>query len=398
MSHRVISGKEILDRDLTKFPAIIYLALVFFISRIPFLNLGFSAFTSPTDQDVLAVVNSAYLLRYEHVYTVSRFPGYPFFEIFNSLLIGGGWVLTNVATSIMSFISLIIFGKILKQFEIKNKSLLLLTFAFIPVIWINSTITMDYMWALMFILLACHLVFAEKYNLAGISLGLAIGSRFTSLFMIIPIFYWMYVKKAKSVNIREFLAVGFFTSVVMFLPVIYKYNLKFLQGSGFLHTTPLRKSFEAIENSILLSSINLITELTGLLAFIMIVVLVVFFKKSLSIPRQKHVLNFCWIVLILYVIIYFIFPYKVAYLIPVIPWGLLILNEKLNKHYLVIICILLILNNILSINMVNEDSYKPKLDSGIILKNYDERKQTGINQSENYLESLSEMLNEEKNT
>ncbi len=395
---RLSYGKDILNWDLTAFPAVIYLALIFFISRIPFIALGFSTFTSPTDQDVLAVVNSAYLLRYEHIYAVSRFPGSPFYEIINSLLIGGGWMATNATTAIVSFLCVILFGKILNILEIKNKALLLVTFAFIPVIWINSTITMDYMWALMFILLACYLVFAEKYHLAGFSIGFAIGSRFTSLLMIIPIFYWIYIKKTNFVNIKEIVITGLFTSTAMFLPVIYKYNLKFLQGSGFLHTTPLRQSFDSMANSILLSSINIVLELTGLIAFILIIISMLYCKKLPSISQYEHILNFCWIVSALYVIIYFIFPYKVAYLIPIVPWGLIILSQKLHKNHLTIICILLILNNIITINIINENSYNPHLDSGITLKNYYDRKQSGINQSKEYLESLSKILNEEKST
>jgi len=379
---------NIIDRDLTKFPAVIYLALIFFISRIPFINLGFSAFTSPTDQDVLAVVNSAYLLRYEHIYTVSRFPGYPFFEIFNSLLIGGGWILTNFATSVISFLSLILFGKILNQLEIKNRGLLLLTFAFLPVIWINSTITMDYMWALFFVLASCFLVFTGKFHSAGLFMGIAAGTRFTSIFMVIPLIYWMLIKKVESKKIREFILIGFFSSVVMFLPVLYKYHIEFFKGSGFLFTTPVNKPLGSMVLSILSSSANLITELTGLMAFILIIILL-FYKNAFQSSEQKHLIYFCWMIVIIYCFIYFIFPYKVAYLIPIIPWTLIIFNEKLKKKYMVMVCILLLLNNIISFNIVSDDPYGIDIDSGSIIKNYESRSTFSINQSREYLESLS---------
>lgn len=386
--------KNLLDSDLTKFPAVVYLALVFLISRAPFIDLGFSAFTSPTDQDVLAVVNSAYLLRYFHVYTVSRFPGYPFFEIINSLLIGGGWLFTNLATVMFSFTSLILFGKILNVFGVKNKALLLLTFAFIPVVWINSTITMDYMWGLAFILLSCFLVFTGKYSSGGIAIGFAIATRFTSAFMVIPLLYWMLIKKVDAIKVKRFLITGILTSTTMFLPVLYKYNLGFLQGSGFLYTTPVR-SFDSMLNSLFLSAMNLVTELTGLPAFILIIFAMLFLKKSVHVAQHEHIMNFCWIVVMLYGIIYFIFPYKVAYLIPVIPWGLIILNQKLHKSHLVAICILLILNNIISINFENEEPHKINSDSGVILKNYYERAHSGIDKSEDYMESLSDALRRE---
>ena len=379
---------NIIDRDLTKFPAVIYLVLIFFISRIPFINLGFSVFTSPTDQDVLAVVNSAYLLRYEHIYTVSRFPGYPFFEIFNSLLIGGGWILTNFATSIISFLSLILFGKILNLLEIKNRALLLLTFAFIPVIWINSTITMDYMWALLFVLASCFLVFIGKFHSAGLFIGIATSTRFTSIFMVIPLIYWMLIMKVESKKIREFVLIGFFSSVVMFFPVLYNYHFEFFKGSGFLLTTPVNKPLESVVLSILLSSANLITELTGLMALILIIILL-FYKNAFQSSKQKHLINFCWMILIIYGIIYFIFPYKVAYLIPIIPWALIIFNEKLKKKYMILVCILLLLHNIISINIVSDDPYEIKIDSGSIIKNYESRSRFSIDLSREYLESLS---------
>ncbi|HEY9206860.1 MAG TPA: hypothetical protein VIO58_13180 [Candidatus Methanoperedens sp.] len=313
------------------------------------------------------------------------------------MLIGGGWIAINTATAVMSFVALILFGRILNQFEIKNKALLLVTFAFIPIIWINSTITMDYMWALAFILLACFFIFTGRYSLAGIAIGFAIGTRFTSLLMVIPLVYWMYVKKVNIPDFQKFISTGILTSALIFLPVLHKYGLEFLQGSGFMSTTPVRESIDSITNSILLSSINSISEITGFLAFVLILVLMLLYKKSFPVTKNQHLLNFCWMVLILYGILYFIFPYKVAYLIPVIPWGLIILNEKLHKIHLVIICILLILNNIISIGIVVDDPYKLGIDSGTTIKNFNERKVFGINQSREYLESLSTILKEEGN-
>lgn len=188
--------KGLLDYDLTKYPAVFYLSIIFFVSRIPFIDLGFSVFTNiKTDFDSLAVVNSAYLIRYAHIYKVSRFPGSPFYESINSLLIGGGWFATNIATMIISFIAIILFGKILNILDIKNKALLLITLIFIPVIWINSTITMDYMWSLMFLLLAFYLLFTERYNYSAIAISFAIGSRITSGVMIIPILLYYIYKK-----------------------------------------------------------------------------------------------------------------------------------------------------------------------------------------------------------
>ncbi|MCZ7394081.1 MAG: hypothetical protein ABOK23_05780 [Candidatus Methanoperedens sp.] len=390
--------KDILDCDLTRFPAVVYLALIFLVSRAPFIALGFSAFTNPTDQDVLAVVNSAYLLRYEHVYTVSRFPGYPFFEMFNSLLIGGGWVFTNIATAVVSFISLILFGKILNVFEIKNKALLLLTFAFIPIIWINSTITMDYMWALMFILLAVFFVFTDKYQLAGISMGFAIGTRFTSAFMIFPVVLCL-LEKVNRRKILIFISTAVGTAVLLFLPVIYRYKLEFFRGSGFLYTTPIGKSISMAAGSLLLSLNNMVMELFGIaaLAALIFFAILTFKNKPFYSSERGHLLNFCWLTILIFILLYFIFPYKVAYLIPAVPWGLIALNEKLERKFIIIICILLLLNSAVSVEILSDDVTQViKLDPGVVIKNYEDRKSLGVELSKEYMESLSNLLRYEK--
>ncbi len=399
MSRMDFLKKDLLDFDLTSFPAVVYLALIFFISRAPFIALGFSAFTSPTDQDVLAVVNSAYLLRYEHVYTVSRFPGYPFYEIINSLLIGGGWVFTNIATAVVSFISAVLFGKILNVFEIKNKALLLLTFAFIPIIWINSTITTDYMWALMFILLACLFAFTGKYQSAGISIGLAIGTRFTSGFMIIPIVVWFLSKKVNFRKILAFIYMALGTTVLLFMPVLYKYKLEFLQGSGFLYTTPVRKSLGMAVGYTASALNNMAVELFGITALAVLVffIILTFKNKPFYDPERRHLLIFCWLTLLIFILLYFIFPYKVAYLIPIVPWGLIALNEKLERKSTILICILLLLNSVVSIGIISDEAAPAiKLDSGVVLKNYEDRKSLGVERSKEYMESLSDLFKYEK--
>ncbi|MCZ7399448.1 MAG: hypothetical protein O8C62_07185 [Candidatus Methanoperedens sp.] len=387
---RLSYRKDILNCDLTKFPAVIYLALIFFISRLPFIALGFSAFTNPTDQDVLAVVNSAYLLRYDHTYTVSRFPGYPLYEFVNALFIGGGWIATNTATLVVSFVCVIIFARILNLFKIKNKALLVFTFAFIPIIWINSAITMDYMWSLMFIMLGVYLVFLGKYPMAGIAIGLAIGSRFTSAFMIIPLFFWALQKKEKIKDIMIFVYSAMGTALVVFLPVFYKYKLEILQGSGFLSTTPIRNPTSMITGQALG---NIAMDLFGLAALIFLIFSVLLTFKNKPASKNKDLLNFCWLTIIIFTLLYFIFPYKVAYLIPIVPWSIVVINENLKKTFTVIICVLLLLNGIVSIKVINEEKLPAvKFDSGIVLQNYEERKSASIEQSIEYLESLSDVI------
>ncbi|VVB93621.1 Uncharacterised protein [uncultured archaeon] len=368
-----------LDIDLTRFPHIIYLLVIFVASRLPFLDLGFSAFTSPTDSDVLAVVNSAYLLRYYHIYAVSRFPGSPFFELYNSLLIGGGWLATNTATMIFSFFAVILFGKILNILDIKNKSILLITFAFIPVIWINSTITMDYMWGLGFLLLAFYLAFAGKYNYSGIALSFAIACRLTSVVMIVPLLYWMLQKKAGMNRLYSFLGTTFFSSIILFSPVLYKYGL------GFLKYYPREITFTEVYYGFATQILNIPAMIIILISFLV----------ARNTPKKDPAFNLSLFVVLIYALIFIYHPSKPAYLIPAIPWGLVLLNKTFPRMIVIFVCVLVVLNGIMYFDFQGSGE-KIKLDSGSVLKNYEERKMNGINQSQEYLDSLDTFLKEER--
>ncbi|MFU8767692.1 MAG: hypothetical protein ACNA7I_08550 [Candidatus Methanoperedens sp.] len=365
--------RRLFECDFTKFPAIFYLAVIFLISRIPFINLGFSAFTNPTDQDVLAVVNSAYLLRYFDVYTVSRFPGYPVYEIINSLFIGGGWIATNTATMAVSFICILLFAKILTYFKIQNKAIPVLTFAFIPVIWINSTVTIDYMWGLMFILLAFHLLFKEKYNYSAIAISLAIGTRLTSVFMLIPLFYWMLYTKTDIKTIYTYLVITIVGSILSYSPVLYKY------GFGLLNYYPREIPFNEVLYGITTQLISIPT----------LIVLIIAFISVRNIPKGDSTYNLGLLIVFIYSLLYIYHPSKPAYLIPVIPWGLILLNKLFSKYVVGILCVMLILNGIVSVDIQKGDTTDSfiKISDGSVLKNYEERKSTEF-KSKEYMDSL----------
>jgi hypothetical protein len=368
-----LSNTLISSSTLTKFPAVFYLAVIYFISRIPFINLGFSAFTSPTDQDVLAVVNSAYLLRYFDVYTVSRFPGYPVYEIINSLFISGGWIATNTATMIVSFICVLLFAKILNFFKIENKAILVLTFVFIPVIWINSTVTIDYMWGLMFTLLAFHLLFKEKYNYSAIAISLAIGTRLTLSFMLIPLFYWILYRKTDTKTIYAYSVITIISSILLYSPVLYKY------GFEFLNYYPREIAFNEVLYGITTQLINIPT----------IILLSIALITAIKIPKGDKAYNLSLLIIFIYTLLYLYHPSKPAYLIPLVPWGLIILSKSFSRFIVVIICVMLMLNGIIYVDFQTVDTNDSliSISGGSILKNYEERKATVL-QSKEYLDSL----------
>src|SRR5581483_7865126 len=121
-----------------------------------------------------------------HAYLPSRLPGYPVHELSAALLIRGGWLATNSATLLMSLAGVWLFAAIARRHRLPQPGLLVLTFAFTPLLWNNSTVTMDYNWGLTFVLAAYLALSDRRYLLAGVLLGLGAGCRLTEAAFVGP--------------------------------------------------------------------------------------------------------------------------------------------------------------------------------------------------------------------
>lgn len=344
---------EMLNLDFTRFPYILILSLIFVLSRIPLLNLGFGS-----DSDAWRIANSAFDLYYFHIYHPSRFPGYPLVEFINSLIINHGWLTTNILTMVLSLISVIIFAMILKELEIKNKGLIIITYAFLPILWINSASTMDYMWALTFIILCWFLILKEKFVLAGLIFGLSIGSRPTSIFLIIPFIYLIYIKNKDAKNIFNFSFTSIIIASILFIPLYLQYGLHFIT---FYY------------QDLYISSVwSDASYLFGSIAIIFGIVILILYSKVLfeEISKKNKMLIFFLISTFLIIILFIFAPYETAYLIPAIPFGILLINEISKRKFFIILCMLLLLNSFVSISILTDNSL---VEDGLIKKEMDIR-------------------------
>jgi len=154
---------------------IFVLSLAFFLSRIPLLNMGFGS-----DLDSWVYADNVFAIFKTGKYFASRGIGFPLYEFLTALILkideavfSSDWILTNIFSMVMAFICIILFYKILVKWDMAHKEILLIGFTFIPIIWKNSTNTMDYMLSLMFILLSHYLIIQRGYSLGAIALGFA---------------------------------------------------------------------------------------------------------------------------------------------------------------------------------------------------------------------------------
>ena len=118
-------------------------ALGIFLSRLPFLSQGYGL-----DGDSWSVAIVARNIAMTGNYEVSRFPGYPVQELICSLFYNGTAWRLNLLTAIISTIGVLFFALTLKAWKFKYVFLAAAALAFVPIIYINSTTTIDYVWAL----------------------------------------------------------------------------------------------------------------------------------------------------------------------------------------------------------------------------------------------------------
>lgn len=332
----------IFETDWTKFPQFILLSIAFFFSRIPYLNSGFG-----TDCDAWALAVSSSNLNNASYYSLSRFPGYPLVEYTNSIIIDYGWIATNLLTMLLFFVSIFFFGKIMNEMGVKNRGILLPTYAFMPLLWINSTNSMDYAWSLTFIVLCWYSVLRDRYLFAGILLGFAIASRPTAIFLAIPFFYLVWVRTRTLRKVALFEVTAAVSGGLFFVPIYLQF------GTKFIRYYPMGVTLG--------EGIDKVFYLFGSIATLLLIVLFIFSHDLLlnKLENKDERMKFLILSLLVVAIPFIYSPIEAEYLIPSIPFMLILANDlaqtSLRKKILALMCVFAISNAFVVIDINAND-------------------------------------------
>ena len=303
---------SIFEFDFSRPVAFVVLALAFVASRVPFIDNGYG-----TKPDAWRIALSGYWLWDHHEFYPSRLPGYPVPELSYALVVKGGWVATNSLTIAVSLLGLWFFANIVRELKAPNAALLVVGFAFQPLLWINSMNTMDYAWALTFILGAYYCLITEETGLAGVFLGLAIGSRLPSAVMLIPFIVYL-VRDDRADELRDFLVWTIVVPMIAFLPIIWTY------GPEFLNYYDAQIGVRTVIRLLAKDAVGLIGALAIGLG------LLVSLPRLAKLPRDflhdKQVMT--WVLAIAGVALVFSrLPHEAAYLIPLFPFAFLLIGR-----------------------------------------------------------------------
>ncbi len=359
-SERDLLG-QILNFDLTRPLAFIALALAYLASRAPFINTGYG-----TDPDAWRVALSGYWLWDHQEFYPSRLPGYPVHELASAAVIKGGWLATNSLTVLVSLVGLWFFARIVSMLGLPNKAVVVIAYAFTPLIWINTMTTMDYMWSLTFVLGCYYFLLKEDTGWAGLMLGLAAGCRLPSLAMLVPFVVYLWRDDRRD-EIRDFVTWALFIPVVAYAAIAWKYGFYFLNfydaKIGYLNVLRLLGK----------DTLGLFGSIAVLLAVIVSLPRLVRLPQDFVRDKQVTV----WVLAIgIGVFVFLRLPHEAAYLLPIYPFGLFLLAKYLHRVVLAGVVATIILAGFVDLTspgdeITTEAFTHARLGRGLILSNQD---------------------------
>lgn len=324
---------------------VILIALVLYM---PFLFLGYGS-----DNDTYKVLwTGSYFVRTLD-YVPSRGPGFFVFETITFFLNAlGGSLLTNISVMGMSLVTLYSFLRLCRQFDVPNSPLLGLILAVHPYYWVNSTCTMDYLFALGFTFLGILQVLRGKYFTAGAAMALGAGSRATAVLISAGFLIWYYLTQAQArkLLIQTGAAAIFFTLVFYLPPASFtEWRMRFLKLSvgGEEFWTPYLRLGRFVYKNL---------YFWGPLAALMLgwaLVVGVFKRRFFAQPNQRGLALLALGVLLAYEALYLGVPIEPAYLLPTVPFWLILTGMafKPDRKPLYLLLAGLLIANFVSINV-----------------------------------------------
>ncbi len=301
--------------DLSRPAAFVLLAIAYVASRAPFIDNGYG-----TKPDAWRIALTDYWLWDHHAFYPSRLPGYPVPELGYATVIKGGWVATNSLTVAVSLLGVWFFARIVRELRLPAPALLVAGFAFNPLLWINSMNTMDYSWALTFIMGAYYFLLTGRPMLAALALGLAVGSRVPSASFIVPYSYFLW-RTGRRDLVPRFVVIVAIVAALAFAPIMWTYGFRFL--NFYDAKVGYRDVFRLLTKDAL--------GLAGAAA--LGIACLASWRQFARIPRDAlrdaNVGVWC-IAIVLVGATFFRLPHEAAYLMPLYPFAFLLIGRYLR--------------------------------------------------------------------
>ena len=282
--------------------------------NVPWISVGL-------DPDAWRMLLTAKHIAVNHTYAASRLPGYPIPEFMFSLVASDPAWVPLAMTFIVSCLGFLCFYFLVETLRFPDPALITAAFACVPVVLINSMAAMDYMWAMTFILASFYAAAKQWFTFAGILLGVAVGCRLTSGAMLAPLLL-LAATSTNELSLRRrrlitLCAGAFVVSLACYVPVLQKYGL-----GMFSFVSPGERSLMFVIKTVAFDTFGIVGTCALVVAS--------FLSLAGNVPYVPPVgkarvwSTACLFVIGLYAAAFAVLPAEAAYLIPLIPFLLLL--------------------------------------------------------------------------
>ena len=351
-----------------RFISIVLFAVV--ITRLPFLWFGYGS-----DPDAWRVANVADVLWRTGHYEVSRFPGYPLHEVATAPLVALGQTLdpeqraifSNGATLIATLILLLVWGQLVRRIS-QKPYLLIIGLAFAPLVWLDSAITMDYVWSLLFLVLSLNAAQQRKCISAGIWLGIAAGFRPSNIVGVVPILTLLALGHQPARSMIKFLFGCVPATLVAFLPMILSYGVK-----GWIDGTQLQMPALPFTDRALFFTYRSVYAI-GPLAVVMVIGVVLLRRNEIvqQVREWRSAIVVSLVGLLVFSLLFFALPLDRSYLLPAFPFLLLLVEKNSSSRVFALFLICLILHAFVNIDIIQHQGVQgipaPNVHTGIVVE------------------------------
>jgi hypothetical protein len=311
-------------------PLVLIIAISFF-SRLPFLNNTYGA-----EEDSYGFVLSVWQTYETGVYETSRLPGHPVHEFFFQLLPYAGCFWFNFFSTVMSLVAIAAFYFIYKELKLKQSFIATLAFSLTPVFFISSTYTIDFVWALAFILLSFLFLLKEKYFACAFLLALATGCRITSAAVLLPFLIFVFQANTphKFKTYAKLVFTFFVFTLLFYIPVIKVYGIEFFTYYDQFPYPPITKLIYKMTVGVF-GAIGCVT------IFVFSVLLFIKHKQHVVtiIKQSKILFVFIAAILLLFFIAYVRLPQKSGYMLPIVPFLIMAFAKLLPENSFRFFCV-----------------------------------------------------------
>jgi hypothetical protein len=306
-------------------------ALLVLFSRIPFLDAGYGV-----EEDSWGIAVAAHNTRMTGVFEASRLPGHPFNEMFYVAMWGLNSWWFNFSSALMSVLLFIFSFKILEFYKVKDEWLASLAIVFVPVIYVNSTCTVDYLWSVAFIVAAFYFFLHQNWILGIIFFSISVGCRLTNVVFFLPFLFYFkdqLLGFSSSKKLTYFLFLGTMC-LLWYLSVIAVY------GPGFF-TYSDQFPYPSWPKVLYKATLG-VWGFLGCLAILAGIFFLV--RTNLKVVLHHLFSHMLLLILFFFTLLYIMLPQKSAYWIQVIPFVIFFFALYLNRKQLRMVLLLFLLS------------------------------------------------------